>query len=138
AAQALWRRRAEAEARRYRASPRRPPRAYCRNRPAVGRSGGVEGQAMFKKILVAVDLLDPSKGKRILEVAAGLAPSADIRLVYVRYMMEAALKYVDRTSLAEEEKAAVAELVALAAEAALPADRVSAVSPMGNAADRIL
>ncbi|MCW5695410.1 MAG: universal stress protein [Bauldia sp.] len=93
---------------------------------------------MFSKILVAVDLLDPTKGKRILEAAAGFAGSAEIRLIYVRYMMEAALKYIDQSSMAAEENAAVAELVELAARAGLPAGQVSGASPMGSPADRIL
>jgi nucleotide-binding universal stress UspA family protein len=94
---------------------------------------------VFRKILVAVDLADPGKGKRNLEVAAGLAGSeGHIRLIYVRYMMEAALKYIDPNGLAAEEKASVAELIELAGRAALPADRISAVSPMGGAAERIL
>ena len=94
---------------------------------------------MFRKILAAVDLQDPGKSKRVLEVASSLAGAGgEIRLIYVRYMMEAALKYIDANSLAAEERAVVAELIELAGLAALPADRVSAVSPMGSAADRIL
>lgn len=95
---------------------------------------------MFQKVLVAVDLSAKDGSRKILETAARLAESrgGELRLIYVRFMVEGAARYIAPETLESDEREAIAELEKLAASAGFPAERMSAVSPAGRPYAEIL
>jgi nucleotide-binding universal stress UspA family protein len=93
---------------------------------------------MFGRILVAVDLEDLDVAARVLAAAAAVAKSgAEIRVVYVRYALEASLPHVSKETRAVGEAEALAELRKLAEAAVFPAT-LSFASPAGSPHDRTL
>lgn len=95
---------------------------------------------MFKRILAAVDVADPDRGRAIAAVAADIArgSGAELRLMTVPMMLEAIRDYVPASIKAGDEAEAVKALGVIAASIDLPADRVSVAAPPGNVAERTL
>lgn len=95
---------------------------------------------MFKRILAAVDVADPDKGRAIATMAADIARAsgAELRLMTVPLMLEAIRDYVPASVTASDEAAAVKQLEAIGAAIDLPAERLSVAAPPGNIAERTL
>ncbi len=95
---------------------------------------------MFKRILAAVDVADPDKGRAIAAIAADIArgSGAELRLMTVPLMLEAIRDYLPAGVMANDEAAAVKQLEAIGASIDLPAGKLSVVAPPGNIADRTL
>lgn len=95
---------------------------------------------MFKRILAAVDVADPDKGRAIAAIAADIArgSGAELRLMTVPLMLEAIRDYVPAGVMANDEAAAVKQLRAIAASIDIPAGKLSVAAPPGNIAERTL
>jgi nucleotide-binding universal stress UspA family protein len=95
---------------------------------------------VFKRILAAVDVADPDKGRAIAAIAADIArgSGAELRLMTVPLMLEAIRDYLPAGVMANDEAAAVKQLEAIGASIDLPAGKLSVVAPPGNIADRTL
>jgi universal stress protein G len=95
---------------------------------------------MFQRVLVAVDIAFREHHSKTLATAAELARAGDghLRLVYVRYLIEAAVQYIPEETLRKDERDALTALRNLSASLDLPKDRVSVVSPVGRAYSEIL
>lgn len=95
---------------------------------------------MFKRILAAVDVADPDKGRAIAAIAADIArgSGAELRLMTVPLMLEAIRDYVPAGVMANDEAAAVKQLQAIAASIDIPAGKLSVAAPPGNIAERTL
>jgi nucleotide-binding universal stress UspA family protein len=94
---------------------------------------------MFERVLVAVDLEDQAVAAKVVAAAAQVAkPGAEIRLVHVRYAIEASLRHVSKETRAVGEAEALAELRTLADKVATPAAKWSFTSPAGSPHDRAL
>ena len=93
---------------------------------------------MFGRVLVAIDLEDRDGAAKILASAAAVAKSgAELRVVHVRYAIEASLPHVSKETRAVGEAEALAELRKLA-EASLPQGKLSFLSPAGNPHERVI
>lgn len=93
---------------------------------------------MFGKVLVAIDLEDQEGAAKLLAAAAAMAkPGAEIRVVYVRYAIEASLPHVSKETRAVGEAEALADLRKLA-EAPMPQAKLSFASPAGSPHERVL
>lgn len=95
---------------------------------------------MFRRILVAVDITHPDVSEKTLMAAAELArlTDAELRLVYVRYMIERAMDYVPAEVFRTEEESARASLMEMARKTGLAEDRISVVTPIGSAHHQVL
>ena len=95
---------------------------------------------MFNRILVAVDLAYADPQSKVLSVAAELAgkSGAELRLVYVRYMVETAIPYIPAETLASDERSAKAKLRELAAAMPIDQSKISTDSPIGRAYSEVI
>ncbi len=96
---------------------------------------------MFRKILAAVDLVDPHLAQPALAQACELAEASGgmVRLVNIQSLMPATfMDYVPDNFDAELEQRAKAALVEAAAGLKLPAPRVSTVVRVGGIYHEIL
>jgi len=95
---------------------------------------------VFKRILVAVDVADPDKGRAIAATAADIArgSGADLRIMTVPLMLEALRDYVPASVTAGDEAAAMKQLEAIAASIDVPAGKLSVAASTGNIAERTL
>ncbi len=95
---------------------------------------------MYKRILAAVDVADPDKGRAIAAIAADLARASggELRLMTVPLMIEALRDYVPASVTAGDEASAVKQLEAIAASIDLPAGTVSVAASPGSIAERTL
>jgi nucleotide-binding universal stress UspA family protein len=97
--------------------------------------------ALFKTILVPVDLTELDVAKPAIEKAAALAEQSGgaLRLVYVQSLMPATfMEYVPAGFDAEQDAKARAELERIVAAVPLPKDRVSAIVRVGGVYPEIL
>jgi len=100
-----------------------------------------ETRAMFKKILVPVDIHEPEIAAPGLMVATELAKTygGEIRLVHVRALMPSgSLESVPHDYYGKLEAHSSAGLATVAKTVALPAERVSTISRMGSVHDEVL
>ena len=67
---------------------------------------------MFQRILVPVDLSDSETGKKTLAVASEIAQASEgqLRIVYVRYMMELAMSYIPANTLEADERSSARQI----------------------------
>lgn len=97
--------------------------------------------AMFKKLLVPVDLSDLPMMKASLDAAKSLAANwgAEIRLAYIMpYVPASYLEYVPADFDKTEKTRAAGELDKLAAELGLPAGKVTSVIRQGGVYHEVL
>lgn len=95
---------------------------------------------MFQKIIVAVDLTFKDNNLKTLRAGAAIAKAnqGELRLVYVRYMLDVAAAYIPAETLKADEEDSLEGLRDLAKGVDLPSERVSVVSPVGRAYAEIL
>jgi len=95
---------------------------------------------VYKRILAAVDVADPDKGRAIAAIAADIARASggDLRLMTVPLMLEALRDYVPASVTAGDAASAVKQLEAIAASIDLPAGKVSVAASPGSIAERTL
>lgn len=118
----------------HKSVPAALPRAYSVDalQPPVCTSVGKE-RSLFNRILTAVDIEYAAPNDRILSLAAEFAGlGAQLRLIYVRFMIENAVAYIPAETLLEDEKSASRRLEELGHRAGINADRMSVASPMGR------
>jgi nucleotide-binding universal stress UspA family protein len=97
--------------------------------------------AMFKKILVAIDLSDPAPEPMGLNQAVELATASNgvVRLVNIQPLLPATfMEYVPADFDAEQEKRATAALQEIVAAVALPQARLSGIVRIGGIYHEIL
>ena len=96
---------------------------------------------MFHRIILAVDLSDPTAHPKGLDQALELATQSggDLRLVNVRPLLPATfMEYVPADFDEEQEKRAQAAIVAIAAKLPLPKDRVTTAALSGGVYHELL
>jgi nucleotide-binding universal stress UspA family protein len=96
---------------------------------------------MFKTILVPVDLAEPATSAPALKRAVGLAEASggSVRLIYVRSLLPVTyMEFVPPTFEAEQQADAQAELARIAADVALPPERVSTMVRLGSVYGEVL
>ena len=89
--------------------------------------------SVFKKILVPIDVADPTPARPALAAASHLAGAdTEICLVYViPFLIDAALEYLPNNFFHAEAAEAKKQLKEMAAEAGLPEARISFAVPCG-------
>ena len=96
---------------------------------------------MFHRIILAVDLADPTAHAKGLDQALELATQSggDLRLVNVQPLLPATfMEYVPADFDEEQEKRAKSALDAIAAKLTLPKERVTAASLSGGVYHELL
>lgn len=95
---------------------------------------------MYKRVLVAVDLDETADNSKPIAAGVEIAKGSggEVRLLYVRYLMDLAVQYIPADVMDRDERDALARLTAMGAATGLPSDRVTVATVIGTIGEGVL